>query len=112
WSYLRKSRHTVRPPDCRPIAKSGRGASMTTTRWLPILTVSAVAFGLGGRAVAAELTPDRFESLHELIQPTAEEEQWLQIPWQTDLLEARRLAAEQDRPLLLWEMDGNPLGCG
>ena len=25
--------------------------------------------------------------------------------------EARRLAAQKGKPILLWEMDGHPLGC-
>ena len=31
--------------------------------------------------------------------------------WLTDLWQARKLAARQGKPILLWEMDGHPLGC-
>jgi hypothetical protein len=37
---------------------------------------------------------------------------WASIPWQTDLWAARRLAAEQGKPIFAWMMNGNPLGCG
>lgn len=52
-----------------------------------------------------------FPTLHALMQPTAEELKWQQIPWQTNLWDARRLAAETGKPIYLWEMDGHPLGC-
>ena len=45
------------------------------------------------------------------IRPTADEVRWREIPWQTDLCEAVRLAKEQGKPIFLWTMNGNPLGC-
>ncbi len=53
----------------------------------------------------------RFDRLHSLIKPKAEEEKWTQIPWLTSLWEARKRAAQEGKPILLWEMDGHPLGC-
>jgi hypothetical protein len=46
-----------------------------------------------------------------VISPAPEEQAWLSIPWETDLTAARRKAAELNRPIFLWEMDGHPLGC-
>lgn len=54
---------------------------------------------------------DEFAHLHALIKPKAEEEKWAQIPWMDNLWEARKQAAAIGKPLLLWEMDGHPLGC-
>ncbi len=65
----------------------------------------------GAQQPAAAIDPAAFAGLHELIRPTAEESQWLAIPWQTSLWEARRKAAALGKPILLWEMDGHPLGC-
>jgi len=53
----------------------------------------------------------RFEKLHALLLPQEGEERWRSIPWVTDLWEARKLASEHGKPVFLWEMDGNPLGC-
>jgi hypothetical protein len=53
----------------------------------------------------------QFAALQALIKPSAGEDKWAEIPWQTDLWAARRLAAREGKPLLLWEMDGHPLGC-
>jgi hypothetical protein len=57
------------------------------------------------------IRPEQFDKLRALIKPGQGEDRWSQIPWQTDLLQARKLAAAQGRPMLLWEMDGHPLGC-
>jgi len=43
--------------------------------------------------------------------PTPGEERWLQIPWRTDFAAARSEANREGKPLFLWMMDGNPLGC-
>lgn len=58
-----------------------------------------------------QLHSARFRALHAAAAPTGPGERWRQIPWQTDLTAARAMAAREHRPLLLWIMDGNPLGC-
>ena len=57
------------------------------------------------------IRPAQFEKLHALIKPQADEEKFMQIPWMTDLWAARTKAAAEGKPILLWEMDGHPLGC-
>ena len=52
------------------------------------------------------------DTLKTLIKPRAEETRWEEIPWMVDLWEARKKAAQTGKPLMLWEMDGNPMGCG
>ena len=75
-----------------------------------------LAFGLalvgGACASAAEpLRPEQFAEIKTLIKPGDDEDRWAKIPWLTDLWQARKLAARQGKPILLWEMDGHPLGC-
>ena len=60
---------------------------------------------------ADALPPEQFDKLHGLIKPQASEQKWTQIRWLANLWEARRQAAAQGKPILLWEMDGHPLGC-
>jgi len=52
-----------------------------------------------------------FRDLIAYVRPKPEESKWLDIPWQTDLWEGRRLAMAEGRPIFLWAMNGNPLGC-
>ena len=63
-------------------------------------------------ACAAEpIAPEQFERLHALIRPQEGEDKWAEIPWMTSLWQARQRAAVEGKPILLWEMDGHPLGC-
>lgn len=57
----------------------------------------------------ATLSPERVAALRAAVKPPREG--WTRIPWHTDLDAARRQAARQKKPLLLWIMDGHPLGC-
>ncbi|MGH2355029.1 MAG: hypothetical protein ACRDI2_03210 [Chloroflexota bacterium] len=52
-----------------------------------------------------------FRDLIAYVRPKPEEVKWQAIPWQTDLWDARRLAQQQGKPIFLWAMNGNPLGC-
>ena len=57
------------------------------------------------------IRPDQLVKLQSLIKPQLGEEKWQEIPWLANLWEARIKAAAEGKPILLWEMDGNPLGC-
>ena len=57
------------------------------------------------------LTGERFRAVSRYIQPGPEESRWRDIPWQTDLRDACRIAAETGKPIFLLAMNGNPLGC-
>ena len=63
-------------------------------------------------ARAAEpIAPGRFSDLHTLVKPADAETEWTKIPWLASLWAARERAAAEGKPILLWEMDGHPLGC-
>ena len=68
-------------------------------------------FAMGRAGEKAPLNEAEFTKLHTLVKPRPEEEKWLQIPWSVNLWEARKRAAAEGKPILLWEMDGHPLGC-
>jgi hypothetical protein len=77
-----------------------------------LLLVSLAWWGLVHRTAAVDpIRPDEVGKLEALIKPGAGEDRWATIPWLTDLWQARQLAARQGKPILLWEMDGHPLGC-
>jgi hypothetical protein len=79
-----------------------------------VFTGIMLVLGTGIACPADELrpTPDQFEKLRVIIKPQAGEDKWAEIPWMASLWEGRQRAATLGKPILLWEMDGNPLGCG
>lgn len=56
------------------------------------------------------LSDAQVRELHAKVVPAAEDK-WQTIPWKTDLLDARALAAKEGKPVFLWSMNGHPLGC-
>jgi hypothetical protein len=86
--------------------------SLSATRWA-IAHVCCLfpALAAAAEPASALLTPAQFTNLHALIKPQPKEERWAQIPWLTNLWQARQRAAAEGKPILLWEMDGHPLGC-
>jgi hypothetical protein len=84
---------------------------------IPYTALAALAL-LQGRALAAppdarlRPAPENFAKYRDFLRPLPQEEKWLQIPWLTDLWEARQKAAAAGKPILLWEMDGSPMACG
>lgn len=73
----------------------------------------AAALTLGGVAVPGfgmkALPEADFARLHRAVAPG--KERWAEIPWETDLAAARARSAREGKPLLMWVMDGHPLGC-
>ena len=60
------------------------------------------------RMLAASDNP-LYRSMSEII-PDKDQNEYLEIPWRTDLLAARREANETGKPIFMWVMDGHPLG--
>jgi hypothetical protein len=58
-----------------------------------------------------ELTWENFDSYRDRILPTPKERGWKDIAWRNDFEAALVEAHELDRPVLLWAMNGDPLGC-
>jgi hypothetical protein len=75
------------------------------------LTALALAASIAFVQAADPITPDQVAKLQSLIKPASGEEKWQEIPWQVSLWKARQMAAAEGKPILLWEMDGHPLGC-
>lgn len=57
------------------------------------------------------VTLDNYTAWMSAILPSAAERAWTQIPWIPAYGEGVAVAAEQDKPLLVWVMNGHPLGC-
>jgi hypothetical protein len=93
-------------PRSTAMKRSPRFALLAGLLLLPDATAAADS---DGRPMP---TPDNFAKFHAFLRPRPAEEKWLQIPWMTDLWEARKKAAAEGKPMLLWEMDGSPMACG
>ena len=59
----------------------------------------------------APLTESSLASWTEYLQPSQGEERWREIPWVGTLWEGVNAAQAEKKPLLLWAMNGHPLGC-
>ncbi len=59
----------------------------------------------------SSLDGNEFRDVIAFLRPRPDELRWREIPWQTDLRDACRLAVAEQKPIFLWAMNGNPLGC-
>jgi hypothetical protein len=77
---------------------------------LPAHAAGANLNGVAVPAFSAQTLPAAdLEKLHRGVAPG--KERWAEIPWETDLAAARARSAREGKPLLMWVMDGHPLGC-
>jgi hypothetical protein len=77
----------------------------------------AVLAPAGGFAQVKDLTEppaipvDQFAQLHAQIKPQPGELRFHEIPWLIDVWEARRQAAKEGKPILVWSgAGGSPVG--
>lgn len=57
------------------------------------------------------LSKHTLDEWRALIEPSAAELAFTAIPWRPNLWSAVQEAQASDRPVLLWAMNGHPLGC-
>lgn len=82
------------------------------TRIMLIAIVTLLGTTLARADEPQALTKLQYQQTLDKVRPGVFEDAYALIPWQTSLWEARELAAKEGKPILLWEMDGHPLGCG
>ena len=61
------------------------------------------------RTGADAITNAQFDKLHQELSAT--KEPWQALPWQLSLVEARMLAAQENKPIYMLCRSGHPLGC-
>jgi hypothetical protein len=62
-------------------------------------------------AADIELDEGNYTTWRDHILPNPGEKAWEQIPWLTTFKDGILAADAADKPLLLWTMNGHPLGC-
>jgi hypothetical protein len=70
--------------------------------------------GKAAQRSKGDLTPQSFAKLHALIRPHENEWRHLKVEWLTDVVAARKKAADQDKPIVICYTGGagynEPLG--
>ena len=79
------------------------------------LMLGIAVLGLGAMALGAEppkpIPPEQFDKIHKLIKPQSGELRFQDIPWLMSTWEARKKAADEGKPILIWSGSGGaPLG--
>jgi hypothetical protein len=74
-----------------------------------LLVVAAGAQGQAAKPERRLPTSPELAKLAAVIKPSAAANKWQQVPWLTDVNDARKLAKEEKRPLFLWTVFGEPL---
>lgn len=78
----------------------------------PLLVPTLLASLLAVAPLGAQSLDDgSFARWRDFVLPDEGELAWLEIPWRDSFWEAVREAREAERPVLLWAMNGHPLGC-
>lgn len=62
-------------------------------------------------ARAFELTAENYKQTRDFILPKPGEETWREIPWRVVFWDAVIDANKEDKPILLYAMNGHPFGC-
>jgi hypothetical protein len=58
-----------------------------------------------------ELTPATLQRWRDFILPEPDETAWEAIPWRESFWQAVLDGHAQRKPVLLWAMNGHPMGC-
>jgi hypothetical protein len=102
-----RSAKTASPAAGAATAKEARGGAPTGAA-----QGACQLHGISVPGFSVEKLPAaQFNALHAAVAPRGEGERWKEIPWESDLWAAKQRAAREGKPLLMWVMDGNPLGC-
>jgi hypothetical protein len=86
---------------------------MVANNCVRVATLILVFAGLPHQLPAQlpELTTETMAQYRAAIEPTAEERSFLEIDWFSELCPAVQEAHRAERPLLVYVMNGHPLGC-
>ena len=66
---------------------------------------------LAAAAAPPELNDQTYARWRDHIRPKPPELSWHTVPWRATLWDAVVEAQRQEKPILLWAMNGHPLAC-
>jgi hypothetical protein len=60
---------------------------------------------------AEELTDKNYDTIRDYLLPKGEEEHWKSIDWRATFWDGVIDAQKEDKPIMLFAMNGHPFGC-
>ena len=66
---------------------------------------------IGGAAAAQPLTDKTLAGYERYLTPRAEQLRWMKVDWHPSFWDGVVEAHRQKKPVLIWAMNGHPLGC-
>ena len=57
------------------------------------------------------LSGDQFSLMTNFIRASAKEDKWRETPWSPSIHQGRLAGEASNKPLFIWAMNGDPLGC-
>jgi hypothetical protein len=83
---------------------------MSARLLVPTLLILGICSTHGYGDAIPKFSKDEFEHLLPMIKPQKGESPWREVPWLTNVTEARRKAIAEDKPLVIFTAaDGSPL---
>jgi hypothetical protein len=80
----------------------------------PPVPAAAAPAAQGTRPSKLDLTPETFAAFRDLVRPADNEWRHLKVRWLTDIVAARKKAAKEDKPILVFRTGGagynDPMG--
>jgi hypothetical protein len=92
-----------------PILLFGLENKLGLSQDLP--TVADVRLAYQKSTDAQRLLLPEFKTIFNWLTADSGQEKWRKIQWRHDLLQARAESAKLGKPLFIWAMNGDPLGC-
>src|SRR3954447_3778569 len=93
-------------------ASRHRFASLAAVAWLlPLTPLLGQTPDVPPAKAKVELNDQNYAAWRKHILPDTGELAWQQIPWATTFKDGIAAADVAGKPLLLWTMNGHPLGC-
>jgi hypothetical protein len=92
----------------RGLSTPGRTDVKNNTVWTLAVLTTSILVVRGQGAEPKPITPDQFVKLRSQIKP--DPGGFEDIPWMTNLWEARRKAAAEGKPMYVWSGGGPPCG--
>jgi len=77
---------------------------------LPLITIFFLLLNIKNESNFV-LNKKTYQKWYDIIKPSKEDLAWTNIPWLTTFEAGIKESIDQEKPLLLWVMNGHPLGC-